>query len=107
MLFTHGVNISFPNEKGYTPLMIASKNGWLELTHTLIDAGADINAANKNNGWTPLMEAAWAGHFDIVNILLKKGAKVGIKDMKGETAIQKAANRNKIDILKLLLSMEV
>ena len=46
---------------GYTPLLIASKNGDAPMIETLAQAGADVNATTTN-GTTPLMLASAAGN---------------------------------------------
>src|SRR5215831_4242929 len=60
---------------GYTPLLIASKNGDAEMIEALIGGGADANNATTN-GTTALMLAAAAGKVDAVRALLAKGADV-------------------------------
>lgn len=53
---------------------------------TLLDDGADVNAANPD-GMTALMAAVIWDKELIVNLLLERGARKGIKDKKGRTAI--------------------
>jgi ankyrin repeat protein len=68
------INISSKNE-GYTPLLIASKNGNEELVKLLISKGANINATLKigeYKGYNAMFLAASEGHKNIVNIFLSK-----------------------------------
>src|SRR6201989_2777900 len=72
---------------GYTPLLIASKNGDAAMIETLAQAGADPHAATTN-GTTPLMLAAASGKPAAVKMLLDHGADVNAKEaVKGETAL--------------------
>src|SRR4051812_34584217 len=72
---------------GYTPLLIASRNGDAAMIQALVDGGADPNNATTN-GTTALMFAAAAGRNDAVKVLIEKGANVNAKEnVKGETAL--------------------
>ena len=50
---------------GWTALILATKNGRLEIVKYLIDQKADIEAKD-NDGWTALILAANNGHLEIV-----------------------------------------
>jgi ankyrin repeat protein len=56
-----------------TPLILAARHGYPQLVEPLLEAGADIDARNKDYN-TPLHEAAGHGHLDIVRLLIKRGA---------------------------------
>src|SRR5437764_8415793 len=58
---------------GYSPLLIASRNGNASMVETLLAAGADPNSATVN-GATALMLAAQAGNVAAVKALLDRGA---------------------------------
>ena len=76
---------------GYTPLLIASRNGDAAMIDALLAGGADANNATTN-GTTALMLASAAGKVDAVKRLLDKGADVNAKEnVKGETALTFAA----------------
>jgi len=76
--------------QGQTALIAAILGKYKTLTPMLIDAGADVNAADDNNA-TPLYFAAerctWT---EIVQSLLKHGAKADPKTKGGSTALQNA-----------------
>lgn len=75
-LIDHGVNVGAPDDRGVTPLHIASGVA-LSTSDTiirlLIDAGADVNA-RKRNGNTPLHSAARHVRVHAVGALLWRGA---------------------------------
>lgn len=56
---------------GYTPLLIASRNGNASLVRLLLKFGATPALANKK-GKTPLDKAIKAGHEEVVSLLLPK-----------------------------------
>jgi hypothetical protein len=66
-------------------LLAAAAKGETTLVQTLIQAGAGVEAADKN-GRTPLMLAAQHGHLDTVRALLAAGANPDARDKSGFTA---------------------
>jgi ankyrin repeat protein len=58
---------------GMTPLLFAIRDGNLELTRLLLEAGADIELASAN-GTTPLIIAVLNGQVGIAMYLLERGA---------------------------------
>jgi len=87
---------------GYTPLLIASRDGDALMIETLLAAGADADSATTN-GTTALMLASAAGRVDAVKALLAKNANVDAKEsVKGETPIAFAAAFGRADVVREL-----
>ena len=87
---------------GYTPLLIASRNGHATLVDALLAGGADPNLATSN-GATPLMMAAQGGNADVVKALIARGADVNAKEkVKNETALMIAASYGRADVIRAL-----
>src|SRR5579862_7333319 len=61
-----------------TPLHWAAWKGHAEVIHMLLDAGADIQAHNKNGHWgtTPLHAAAHGNQKAATDALIRRGADV-------------------------------
>ncbi len=74
------------NIGGATPLLLACREGNLEIVKILIDNGANINVTD-NEGWTPLMRAALAGKKDVVDLLMTKDTQAAAINSIGESAI--------------------
>jgi ankyrin repeat protein len=92
--------------KGFTPLMLAVKNGQMEMVKFLLGKGADVNAVNKS-GRTVLMEAVLAGSPDMVKAIAEAGAELNRKNKSGEkTAMDYALEVNHSGILEYLKSKE-
>ncbi len=68
----------------------------------LLDAGADVNAADKH-GVTPIYKAAESRSAKAVRMLLDAGADVRAADKHGVTPLNKAAERWRVDSLRILL----
>jgi uncharacterized protein len=84
VLLDKGMN---PNiiESGQSPLMIAARNGEVQITRALIAFGADVNLRN-DDGTTALMQAARYGHTAVVEMLIKAGADSELRNKRGYTS---------------------
>ena len=96
---------SFGEVEGVTPLIMAAwYNENPEVTKLLLDAGADVNARDKN-GCTPLI---WAAVFnenpEVTKVLIDAGANVNARSEYGTTPLMHAAwyNQNP-EVIKVLL----
>ena len=80
----------------------AAKSGEAETVETLLGAGADLEARDREGG-TALIIAAYYGHSAIVGSLLDKGAEVNARDEQGSTALMLAARNGHGEIVESLL----
>ncbi len=103
MLIHAGANVRAATRiNGYTPLLLAAKEGHAAVIRTLLERGADPKAASVS-GTSPLMLAAAAGSVDAATVLLDAGADVNAKEAaRGQTAIMFAAAYNRVPMLRLL-----
>ena len=102
MLLYAGANVRATTRLGgYTPLLMAAKNGNTAMIEALVGAGADPNTATTN-GATPLMLAAASGQAAAVNFLADHGADVNATEVKGETALIFAAAYGRTDAIRAL-----
>ncbi len=122
-----------PTKKGRnTSLGLAASHGHLPLIEYLLNAGADINAANNQgqtalhlavaNGHQPIVEflakrdvsldsksvklAAEFGFLEILKFLLSEGAPLESKRLIGTVALNVAAEEGHLEIVKYLLEKE-
>lgn len=96
-LFHHGNPKNFVDPNGDSVLLYAIERKEPEVIggipippQALIEAGADVNIANRE-GTTPLMAAAKKGDVDLVRVLLAHGVAPEAKDKRGLTAINYAS----------------
>ena len=85
-----------------TALDQAAENGNLEIVHTLLLAGAWVNAKNEA-GRTALMYLRDKASVDLVRELLSAGAKVNVRDESGDTPLMNAASLTKYEVVKELI----
>ncbi len=107
LALNEGVSVNAVDHEGFTALHRALAENQPELAQTLLDHGADVNAAVKTEGeftgMTPLMMASvWSG--SMVGPLLMRGAKADATDKQGRTALAGAIQGWNVDAIKLLAS---
>jgi ankyrin repeat protein len=89
-LVTNGAKINVYNSDGYTPLLLATRNGNTEVVKYLVDNGAFLNQKDKNLGYTELLIAASLGKKELVSYFIEKGADPSITTKDGKTAMDLA-----------------
>ncbi len=84
-------------------VVTAAGEGELGIVQELVEAGADVNAADES-GYTPLMEAAREGELRVVRYLLGKGAQVDpTRDMSMPSALFLAAGESAPMVMQMLI----
>src|ERR1700676_1245867 len=73
-LLKAGSDVALAHPDGETPLMAASRTGHVDAVRLLLEAHANVNAADSYQQETALMWGAAEGHVDVVNALLNAGA---------------------------------
>ena len=84
------------NGGGLTPLVFAARQGDLESTRILLDAGADVNQVTQY-GWTPLLTATHNRSYRLASFLLDKGADPNIANKGGWTPLYLATDNRNIE----------
>jgi uncharacterized protein len=79
-----------------TPLQYAARDGRLAAARLLLDAGANIEAADAN-GITPLLAAIGNNHPDVARLLIDRGANVNAVDWYGRTPLWTAVEVRNMD----------
>ena len=90
LLIEHGADVNkAAGVGGMTPLHMSARRGTVGIAEALVDAGADIEARDKN-GETPLRRAVNCDRAQIVSLLLRRGADARSTDRHGRTPIDAA-----------------
>ena len=100
------VNHGEPELYGMAPLHLACVFDHLEVTHTLLDFGADLELRVEKTvaKETPLHIAAGNGYSEIVKVLLEKGADPNsIASNHLKTPLHVAASDGHVEVVKYLL----
>jgi ankyrin repeat protein len=94
LFVANGIDINFMDAVGgvggWNALMWAVYHGNKAGVRSLIDLGADVNLVCEKTGETALMHAAQDGKAEIFDLLLASGARAYLRNLKGESALDKA-----------------
>ena len=89
---------------GFQPLGLASFFGRLETARRLLDRGAQVNSASRNDQRVaPLNSAAAGGHLEVARLLLEHGADPNARQEGGFTPLHSAAQNGQLEMVKLLV----
>lgn len=91
----HGLRAPIPGNM--SPLMYAAREDHIETARLLLDAGANVNEADKND-ITPLFMAIGNNHTDMARFLVERGADIHAKDWYGRTPLFAAVEMRNVDI---------
>lgn len=94
--------INFKNSSGFTPLILASYHGNVEVATHLAKHVKDINVISDTG--TALMAAVFKNDIRITKMLLDFNADVNITDANGTTALHYATRLSNEDLVKLLVA---
>jgi ankyrin repeat protein len=81
-----GASVHQADDRGFTPLHMASECGHCQAVRLLLQHGARV-AAQDNKGWTPLHYATYKGHRRATELLLLAGASPNPRDINGRTPL--------------------
>ena len=103
-LMTIGANtLPMKNDRAWTLLHLASRDGHEDVIKFLLANGSDVNAVDKNE-WTALHLAAQSGHEKVIEFLLANGSDVNAVDKNEWTALHLAAQSGHEKVIEFLLA---
>lgn len=134
-LLKRGMDVNTTDSTGNTLLIIAARNGNLELLDflvrnranllkknkygdsalmaaafrghtTVVERLLDAKAATAGDGWTALHYAAYAGYDEIIRLLVKHDTALDALAPNGQTALMLAASNGKLEAVKLLIDAD-
>ncbi|CUG44955.1 ankyrin repeat protein, putative [Bodo saltans] len=97
--------INAVDDLGKSALHFAMKSGSIEAVKLLVDHGASVNLADKEDV-SPLMEAVSGGNQEIVKLIIDAGADVNARNRMGVSPLMFAAIQGSTDVIALLLSSD-
>jgi quinoprotein dehydrogenase-associated probable ABC transporter substrate-binding protein len=102
-LVAHGAAVDARDGEGYTPLINATRFGFVEVATYLVEHKSDANLPDRSN-WTPLMFAAWDDSPPLVKVLIAHGARLDSTDNEGLTPLAIAAQNGKAKAARALIT---
>ncbi len=102
ILLEKGAYPDVRDQRGNTPLMVASDRGFIKIVKTLLKHGADPNLKN-NAGDTALINAVWNNHTAIAGLLIRSKAHINTANKRGWTPLMYAALHGHYELFRLLL----
>ncbi|CAB0033543.1 unnamed protein product [Trichogramma brassicae] len=119
-LLARGAAPEVANAKGFTPLMLAAREGNWATAERLLQPMSSLTGRHSSEnsgetqamrllrqrdpeGMTALMLAAQEGHANLCELLLDKGAQLEDQDVRGHGALTWACMRGRIQAVQLLL----
>lgn len=105
-LLTQGFdpNHAFEENDGQRALHAAAANGNITIVHLLVQAGAELNAADKSLNTPLIMAVRSEKNNDVVRYLIKVGAAIDIKGEDGMTALHTAAQSGNLEAVRAILA---
>jgi ankyrin repeat protein len=103
-LLKQGADVNTAQGDGMTALHWAVQKGDLELTQTLLYAGANVKAATRIGGYTPLIIASRNGNASLIEALIGGGADANSATVNGTTALMFAAQSGSAAAVKALVA---
>jgi ankyrin repeat protein len=102
-LLQAGAQIEGQDERGFSPLVLASYNEQESTTSLLLSLGALPDGLPDDPGSSALMGVAFKGYASIARLLLDAGADPSRTNRAGQTALMMAALFNQREIIEMLL----
>jgi len=101
-LVKKGIDINYQDSKGNSPLMLASKDGFLSAIDLLLEKKADVNLENYS-GYSAIDFAAYNGHFAAYKKLKPLVKDLNKKNKKNESILHFAVKSHNLEIIDDLL----
>ena len=102
VLLQAGADAGVVNNEGNTALTLAAERELVALIPALVKGGADVNERGRDG--TALCVAAEKGKTEVAKALLDAGADPNLGDRNNQTPLMKAAQRDHVDVVVLLLA---
>ena len=98
-----GGRVTAMNQQGFTPLLVAARNGHADTCGLLLAHGSNVNEVKHDTEHTALHLAASRGHNASVEALLSWGAEVNPHDHAGWTPLSVACQQGHLQCILTLL----
>ncbi len=105
LLDAHPSQVNAHSRDGFFPLALAAFFGRGEVAELLLERGADVHQAARNEMRVTALHAAVAsGQLAIARSLLERGAQVNARQQQGWTPLHGAVGEGRLELAELLLA---
>jgi hypothetical protein len=101
LITTHAEDVNAKCDCGRILLHVASREGYVDVVHALLDYGAHVNSQDCND-WMPLHFASDRGNLKIVQLLLDHEATLNARTNAGSSPVQVASQTGRLEVVRLL-----
>jgi ankyrin repeat protein len=102
-LLASGGDANARDARGRTVLLIAAREGRLDVARSLLTAGTEVDARSEGMSITPLMAAAQRGDLPLVRVLLEAGADPNASSRNGAAVLARAVLAGDVPTVRVLL----
>ncbi|SPN98681.1 uncharacterized protein DNG_01725 [Cephalotrichum gorgonifer] len=107
LLAEKGADVNCKQDSGRTPLHFAASWGYADVMKVLLQNGGDVNVED-DGGVTPFFAAVLNGNTGVISTMLSREGDnvvdIDKPNSHGMTALHKATEENKPDVLRILIS---
>ncbi len=96
-------NLDQQRDNGATALIVASREGEIDVVQDLLASNVNINLTN-NDGNNALWFACFRNNLPLMALLINAGIEIDNQNDNGVTVLMYAASSGKIDAVRLLLN---
>ena len=93
-------DINAPDERGFSGLHYACRNGSLNIAKLLLDSNAHMDTKNKDDE-TPFLFACKGSHFEVTKFLVSKNCDINATSANGKTGLHYACLNGRLIVLCL------
>ena len=105
LLADKSVPLEESDDKGFTPLLWASRQGMAEIAALLLEHGADPNHLDSWMGANSGHKAAYWGRTEVMKLLIKHGLKINAQGLyNGYTPLHDAVSGNHVETAIVLIN---
>lgn len=96
---TQGASVHITDNRGWTPLHLASSRGHIDVVQFLLEEGADLEARTDRINRTPLHLSSMHGFPKMTSYLVAMGADIRATDVYEKTPLELARLTNAVQVI--------